>query len=517
MNILRAAIFMAAAMLITPALAQDFIAGDAGVDNAWARATPGRAANGAAYMTLSVSGDQADRLISASSPVAERAEFHTNLREGEVIKMRSMAAIDVLPGAPVMLQPGGHHLMLIGLAKPLKAGQRFPLTLTFERAGILKVEVEVKPVRASAENKHESEHGAHEHGADIAVDGDGQGLTLHSGHEAGHAHGPEAPVGIMGGHMHGAGQWMVSYRFMRMLMEGTRDGSDDLSLEQIATTVSNRFSNVAGQPPTLRVVPTKMSMDMHMFGAMYAPTDWITLMAMGMHQKKEMDHVTFAGAAGTTRLGEFTTETEGWSDTKLSALVRLYDNGRHHLHANTGVSLPTGSVDEEDDVLAPNGTRSILRVPYPMQLGSGTYDALPGLTYTASWDDLGWGAQYGAVIRLGDNHDGYSLGDEHRLTAWTAYQLQPWVSASLRVAGQSIGKIDGIDPNIVAPVQTADPDNQGGERIDLALGVAFSGLSKHSLEGHRLAVELGTPVYQDLNGPQLKTDMTLAFRYQFTF
>ena len=89
-----------------------------------------------------------------------------------------------------------------------------------------------------------------------------------------------APLGVMGDHMHKKGDWMVSYRFMRMDMQGNRDGTDSLSPLEIATSVPNRFSGMAGQPPTLRVVPTEMTMDMHMFGAMYAPTDNLTLMAM---------------------------------------------------------------------------------------------------------------------------------------------------------------------------------------------------------------------------------------------
>ena len=116
-----------------------------------------------------------------------------------------------------------------------------------------------------------------------------------------HAHHHEslAPIGVMGDHLHPEGEWMVSYRYKRMEMEGNRIGTDDVSPEEIVTTIANPNA----PPPTLRVVPTEMSMDMHMVGLMYGATDWLTLMAMGMYTQKEMDHITFAGAAGTTRLG----------------------------------------------------------------------------------------------------------------------------------------------------------------------------------------------------------------------
>ena len=89
-----------------------------------------------------------------------------------------------------------------------------------------------------------------------------------------------APIGVMGDHMHKKGEVMFSYRFMRMNMAGSRIGTDPATPEEIVTTVPNRFFGNPMQPPTLRVVPLEMTMDMHMVGAMYAPTDWLTLMAM---------------------------------------------------------------------------------------------------------------------------------------------------------------------------------------------------------------------------------------------
>jgi copper(I)-binding protein len=93
----------------------------------WARATPGHAENGAAYLTI-VS-PTADRLTAASSPVAKKAELHTMSMEGGVMRMRPLAAIDIPAGQTVTLSPGGMHIMLLGLTQPLHQGQSFPLTL----------------------------------------------------------------------------------------------------------------------------------------------------------------------------------------------------------------------------------------------------------------------------------------------------------------------------------------------------------------------------------------------------
>ena len=137
-------------------------------------------------------------------------------------------------------------------------------------------------------------------------------------------------------------------------------------------------------------------------------------------------------------------------------------------------------------------------------------------TYTAKSGALGWGAQYSGSIRLEENDEDYTLGDEHRLTTWMSYLISPWISVSGRLAGKTMGTIDGQDSRIVAPVQTADPDNQGGDRVDFLVGVNLVGQSG-IVRGHRLAAEFGIPVHQNLNGPQLETDWLFTLGYQHSF
>ncbi len=343
----------------------------------------------------------------------------------------------------------------------------------------------------------------------------------------GHSHGGvradgHAPIGVMGDHMHKKGEWMFSYRFMRMEMEGNRIGTDEVTPEEIATSVpnSNAVTTPTGMtvvPPFLRVVPTQMTMDMHMFGAMYAPTDNLTLMAMLPLVRKEMDHVTFSPMPGATRIGRFTTVSEGVGDLKFGGLYRLYDDQVNHFHLNLGISAPTGSLEEHDRILDPFGRTPEVRLPYAMQLGSGTWDLLPGLTYTGRSGDVSWGAQYTAEIRLEDkNAEGYAWGDKHSVTGWVGYQFAPWISASFRANYMTQDSIEGFDPRIGGPVQTAHPEFFGGERLDLLGGVNLI-VPEGPLRGHRFALEAGAPVYQDLNGPQLETDWILTVGWQKAF
>jgi len=324
-----------------------------------------------------------------------------------------------------------------------------------------------------------------------------------------------APIGVMGDHFHKRGEWMLSYRYMSMRMAGNLDGSDAIDPDTIATTVPNRFFGMPMQPPTLRIVPVDMDMEMHMLGLMYAPSDRVTLMLMSNYITKEMNHITYAGPAGTDVGGEFRTRTSGLGDTSLTALVSFHDDDMHRVHAIAGLSLPTGSTDEVDGILAPTGMRPTVRVPYPMQLGSGSVDPIVGLSYSGTGARLGWGAQWRSTFRVSDNDDDYRLGDEHRLTAWTSYLFSDPLSASLRLECYSRGNIDGQDPSIMGPVQTADPDRQGIDRLDLGVGLNWAG--QGDLRGWRLGLEFVVPLQQDLDGPQLETDEQLTLGLQRSF
>ena len=125
--------------IISTALAQT---GQLEVSSAWARATPAKAENGISYLTIR--SPTPDRLLSVSSPVAKKAELNTMEMSGMVMKMRPIASLDIPAGQPVTLKPSGEHIMLLGLNGPLREGQSFALTLTFEKAGAREVTVGVE-------------------------------------------------------------------------------------------------------------------------------------------------------------------------------------------------------------------------------------------------------------------------------------------------------------------------------------------------------------------------------------
>ena len=139
-----------AALLLLPLLVQahNHEKGDIQIRHPWSRATAPGAKVAAGYMELRNSGAQPDRLLSAEPPVAKRVEMHVARRDGEVMKMRQVQSFEVPARERYEMRPGGSHLMLVDIARPLKKGERFPLKLRFERAGEIEVQVEVQDLGA---------------------------------------------------------------------------------------------------------------------------------------------------------------------------------------------------------------------------------------------------------------------------------------------------------------------------------------------------------------------------------
>lgn len=318
------------------------------------------------------------------------------------------------------------------------------------------------------------------------------------------AHGP---IGMMGDHTHEPGEIMVSYRFMHMFMEGTRYGTN---------TISNDGVTMPGHPPSgYMVVPESMRMQMHMFGFMYGWNDTVTLMAMVPYLTISMNHRTRPG-------GTFTTRSEGIGDIRFGSLWRLWaveapSIGAHRFHLNFSISVPTGDIEPTDRT--PLGATS--RLPYPMHLGSGTFDVYPGITYGGEMDRASWGLQAIGTLRMGRNSNGFSKGDASMVNALGAYEvIKNRLSGSVRLSWNHWNAYDGMDPNIrqrhpmnnVRLVQTAFPELLSGQRLDVLFGVNLLVPDIMGLE-NRLAAEGGIPIYQYLDG-QLETDSIVTFGWQ---
>ena len=339
-----------------------------------------------------------------------------------------------------------------------------------------------------------------------------------------------APISVMGDHAHSAGELMLSYRFMGMAMEELLDGTATVATEDALLDY--------------QMVPTTMQMQMHSFGAMFAPHDSVTLMAMTSYLSNFMEMEgahTHATGGHDHPVGHQEMESAGLGDLRLSALIPLLNASNVDLILNAGVSIPTGAIDVEGT----HGGDELIVLPYPMQLGSGSFELRPAVTLAGTGRSWSYGAQARAAIPLNENSRNYRLAPTVGSTLWGARKLNDWLSISVRGSIQNWGNItvsadytemeasedehdhtaDHSHAVPAAPAQThymsptMDPNLQSGTRANLAAGVNLIVPDRFGsiLAGQRLAVEFQMPVYQNLDGPQMALGWTIVAGWQYAF
>ena len=307
-----------------------------------------------------------------------------------------------------------------------------------------------------------------------------------------------APIGVMGDHGHKTGEVMLSYRFMAMDMQGLQSG---------ATTVET-----AEVLKDFMMAPTAMQMQMHGFGTMFAPYDKLTFMAMASYQLLRMDmegaHHHTGGHHGHL-VGHHKMSSSGVGDARLEALLTLWKRSHLTLLGNIGVSLPTGSILKNGEDGNP--------LPYPMQLGSGSFEAHPGVTLFGYHGNWSYGSQLRGIFPLHTNSQEYRHGTAVLVTTWGARRLSNWLSLSGRLFFTRWGDIAGSHPELNPRMSPNHrPDWRGGQRLDLAISSNLM-VPTGAFTGQRLAIEFQMPVYQNLRGPQLKTTWRFIFGWQYAF
>jgi hypothetical protein len=327
--------------------------------------------------------------------------------------------------------------------------------------------------------------------------------------------GGNMPMNILGGGIPETHEFRFKISPMYMRMDGLRDGTDNV-----------HPGDILGMPimnglPTGKYMaaPTDMDMTMLNVSAGYSFSDRFFAGAMFMYKDNEMDMQFSPMMQTMTGTDGFTMESDGISDTMLMGKYRLFADDplipTSQVSLFFGLSLPTGSIDEKNDN-HPLTFRQKELLPYGMQLGSGTYDPSIGLLYQGSASPWWWGVNGVYTARLYDNKRDYRLGDEFRLDGYAMYQFKPNWLVQAQLNGEYKGEIDGtmdqfkdgrsghvMQGNSISPAATPlwDTDNYGGTRLFATLGVQWQPAPLHVVD-----LNFGVPLYQDLNGPQLKSD-----------
>lgn len=298
---------------------------------------------------------------------------------------------------------------------------------------------------------------------------------------------------------------MFSYRYMSMQMRdnlaGTRKISDEVIYRDYLMS------------------PQNMTMNMHMVMAMYGISNRLSVMAMFNYNSMNMSmsmpigntHMHMAGMSMSSNTG-MSMSASGIGDTRLYAVYALLNKPAHLLMLSAGINLPTGSITQKGDAASMVPGQ---RFPYMMQLGSGTYDIMPGITYVLRSNKISWGSQLAGVIRPGYNSLNYSYGNELSAGTWLAYKFLPWLSTSVRAEAIATESIYGKDNDLY---EIIEPDskaaNYGGTRINSYLGI---NVFLKNFVNSKFSFEYGLPVYQNLNGPQLASRSILYAGWGVSF
>ena len=307
-----------------------------------------------------------------------------------------------------------------------------------------------------------------------------------------------APIGVMGDHGHKSREVMLSYRFMAMDMQGLQSGTTTVE----TTAVLKDFM----------MAPTAMRMQMHGFGAMFAPHHRLTLMAMANYQHLRMEMEGAHQHTGDHHghpIGHHEMSSSGVGDAKFEGLLAFWKRPHFTLLGNIGVSLPTGSISK-------NGADGNL-FPYPMQLGSGSFEVRPGVTLFGYHSNWSYGGQLRGTFPLHINSQEYQHGTALSGTTWGARRLNDWFSLGGRLFFTHWGDISGSHPELNPLMSPSHrPDWRGGQRLDIAISSNLI-VPTGTFAGQRLAVEFQMPLYQNLTGTQLKTTWRVILGWQYAF
>jgi hypothetical protein len=286
-----------------------------------------------------------------------------------------------------------------------------------------------------------------------------------------------APPGVSGDHTLKTGHALFSYRYSVAGYQASQTGAH-----------VDTLANVLNQFP---YAPRRMYKQQHLLLLEYGLTDDLTTMVQFPIQVNSIDYVTRDGS----RLNDAYTQL---GDISLWALYSLKRWNNQQIHANLGLSIPTNLIQTQNQFSVPGSPH----LSYPIRVGSGSYDLMPGLTYRGQTERWTWGMQSIATIRTGYNRFGYELGNQIDLNAWGWRRLTSRFAASARLHGMGWGNIRGMDPRLTpALVETNSPNLQGGTRVDLLFGGNYY-WPWLRVPGNWFSIEAGFPMYQNLHGPQ---------------
>ena len=308
-------------------------------------------------------------------------------------------------------------------------------------------------------------------------------------------------------HPHSKGFFHIQYSRMIMPMTGFQEGTTELTQDDVFDHPTYNFSGYAPD----------MMMTMNMFMLMYGLNDNLTIMAMTNYSIITMENMVMK--MGSMIMPMTMEPSKGIGDLKLMLNINAYNRDITSVLFNVGVAIPTGSIDQE----MMNMMLQTVNKPYPMQLGSGTWDPKVELVYLGSTMRSSWGVGLKSILRLYDNKHGYHLGNRYQVMAGAGHNWAKWIATTARLDYVTWGNISGEDETSIAKQykwEESSPnhhaDLRAGTRFEASAGLVFE-VPKGPFEGVSLIFDYRYPIYQNLRGVGMPIDYHFQIALQWIF
>jgi len=317
-------------------------------------------------------------------------------------------------------------------------------------------------------------------------------------------------INVYGGNaLNGGKPWFLQYAYRSLEIGGYQHGTNRLNLEEVSFSPGS--ARTASNYP---VVPTLITQNIHAFSTGYRFSESFSVSVSVPLIEQDTDHYSIVPG-----FSEFNIATDGIGDIALNGSFILPSSGSHIYTVNVGVSLPTGSIDETGDTPR-NGPGTFERLPYTMQLGSGTYDLLLSTSFSNSGQVIDYGGSLNSIIRQGTNDNDYRLGNNYALRGWATYRWNQRFQPGVAVSFRHTDDIQGMDLGLTVPgpfpfpASITDPDNFGGKKAKVGFNARICVQESCDLS---FLFEINKPFYQDLNGIQVREKTEIALSAKFSF
>ena len=442
-------------LMLLALTATSLYASDITIENSRVRLMPPSSPISAGYFSISNNTSKDIILTKVSSDRFESIEMHNTIKDGDIMKMVKQNSVIVPAKSKLEFKPMSYHLMLIKPNKVVLEGDEIDLTFILKSGKSIPAVFKVKKMNTG------SAHGKH---------GDAMKYMTR----------PDFvfPAGVKGGKNMMSKKIMFGYKFGAMEMKSLKNGTNSINHSSI-------------QSLGYSITPIKMSADMHMFSIAYAVNEKFSVMSMLPYIEKKMEmKMLTGGMAGNIH----SVNSRGIGDLSIAGLFRLSNKSNFKI----ALSIPTAEYNEKDH----NMSGALKTLPYPLQLGSGTYDLTLGYSFQEIFDDWSYGIQLNALTRFDYNSEGWKYGDSREVSVWLAKPLSKSFSVSFGLDVEHQENIGGKSASRNNMIPTWGENNFSHLRVSSNIGINY----KLPKSKSRIGIQCGAPIYRDVNGPQMEPD-----------